>query len=63
MKEKQWPHKWHEAMRKKFPPLAYTVNVDPKRERNPKRERKGKKKKERKKERKKKKTVRGKKSS
>ena len=34
MKEKQWPHKWHEAMRRKFPPLTHTVNVLQKEGRN-----------------------------
>ena len=48
MKEKQWPHKWHEAMRRKFPPLTHTVNVlqkegrnERKRIRNEKMKRKG----------------------
>ena len=34
MKEKQWPHKWHEAMRRKFPLLTHTVNVLQKEGRN-----------------------------
>ena len=43
MKEKQWPHKWHKAMRRKFPTLTHTVNVLQKEGRNVrKRMRKGK---------------------